>query len=200
MCLMMKVMAIKSDQKNPKGWPKKSWKNINKIQKLYNNQQLPKGWRKSWLSLSESLRGELLLQVLHSPTWAEANWRSTQVKTPGQRSHPQNWNVIDKIGASARKGHTVSETRAHSRFGISISLFLSHAWLCLQVSLWIFWSWSNNWWATGPCTQWVKRTCAHSRLIGSIYLFLSHSWQCLQVSLWNFCVCRSFWWPTGPCT
>ena len=28
----------------------------------------------------------------------------------------------------------------------SISLFLSHAWLCLQVSLWIFWSWSNNWW------------------------------------------------------
>ena len=64
MCLMMKVMAIRSDQQIPNGWPKNSWKDINKIQKLYNNQQLPKGWRKSWLSLSESLRGELLLQVL----------------------------------------------------------------------------------------------------------------------------------------
>ena len=39
---------------------------------------------------------------------------STQVKNPGQRSHPQNWNVIDKIGASARKGHRVSETRART--------------------------------------------------------------------------------------
>ena len=71
MCLMMKFRAIKSDQKNPKGWPKNSWKNINKIQKLFNNQQLPKGWRKSWLSLSESLRGELLLQVLEDTLYSK---------------------------------------------------------------------------------------------------------------------------------
>ena len=55
-------------------------------------------WRVSWAS----------------PAWAAANWRSTQVKNPGQRS------------------------QQHSRLNGSIYLFLKHSWHCLQVSLWNF--------------------------------------------------------------
>ena len=40
-----------------------------------------------------------------------------------------------------------------SRLMSSIFWFLNHFWPCLQVSLWNFCIWSNNWWATGPCTQ-----------------------------------------------
>ena len=28
-----------------------------------------------------------------------------------------------------------------------------HSWHCLQVSLWNFCNWSNNWWPIRPCTQ-----------------------------------------------
>ena len=60
----------------------------------------------------------------------------------------------DELQFRARKGHTVSEARerAHSRFRGSISLFLSHSWHCLQVSLWNFCNWRSYWWATGLCT------------------------------------------------
>ena len=63
-------------------------------------------WRVSWAS----------------PAWAAANWRSTQVKNPGQRS------------------------QQHSRLNGSIYLFLKHSWHCLQVSLWNFCIWRSFWW------------------------------------------------------
>ena len=52
--------------------------------------------------------------------------------------------ITDELQVRARKEHTVSEARAHSRFRSSISLFLSHFWHCLQVSLWSFCIWCNR--------------------------------------------------------
>ena len=52
----------------------------------------------------------------------------------------------------ARGIQCVKQARAHSRFRGSISLFLSHFWHCLHVSLWNLCNGRSYWWPTGPCT------------------------------------------------